>query len=298
MNSADIIRRSRAAGCVELSDAQIKKMQETLLMMFDDIRQVLEENDIPYTLGGGSVLGAFRHRGFIPWDDDIDINITRSAFNRFVPLFTDRFGEKYWIHIPGITHDYALLFPQIRLKGTSVKTRDDYNNDECGCCIDFFFMENTYDNPVARLWHGIGCQYYGLAVSCLKFFRDREFLTGFAKTIGNKKLLMVTRAKILIGRLLSFHSMDGLVSRADRWNGRCRNEESGYVSFPTGRKHFFGDLYKRKVMYPVSRYTFENRVVSCPCDTEFYLSHLYGDFMNIPANEARESHLYFEPFII
>ena len=95
LNTSDRIRTAHIEGCVTLDEEQLKQLQSTLLSMLKDINSVMEENGIACSLGGGSVLGAVRHNGFIPWDDDIDINIPRSEFERFLPLFEERFGDRY-----------------------------------------------------------------------------------------------------------------------------------------------------------------------------------------------------------
>ncbi|SCW54754.1 lipopolysaccharide cholinephosphotransferase [Ruminococcaceae bacterium YRB3002] len=298
LNTSDAIRHSHIEGCVTLSEDELHKMQSRLLAMLDDITGVLDECGIQYTLGGGSVLGAVRHKGFIPWDDDIDINISRYGFDVFAKAFREKFDDKYWLHIPGVTEGYALLFPQIRLKGTSVRTRDDLNNDECGLCIDMFYMENTYDGFLRRTIHGIGCQYYGFITSCRKFYRDRKGLTDLASRSGSRALLAGTRFKTVVGWLYSLRDIDKLVRKADRWNGRCMNNDSRYVTFPAGRRHFWGELRERSTMLPSVPLEFEERLLPCPHDTDSYLRQLYGEYLAIPSEDNREAHIYLEPFIL
>ena len=133
-NTSDTIRRAHISGSVVMTEDKLSRLRELLLMMLKDIAGTAEANNIEYQLGGGSVLGGVRHKGFIPWDDDIDINITRKECTRLLDAISKEYPDKYSILIPGKTPGYMLLFPQIRLNGTSVRTRDDVNNDKCGVC--------------------------------------------------------------------------------------------------------------------------------------------------------------------
>ena len=265
-------------------------------MMLSDIDRTARENNIEYQLGGGSVLGAVRHKGFIPWDDDIDINITRRECDRLLEAMAKSYPDKYSILIPGKTPGYMLLFPQIRLNGTSVKTRDDFNNDKCGVCIDLFIIENTYDNAIRRLIHGIGCQYYGFKVSAVKFRRDREFIVPFAQSTGDAKLLKAVKRKIRFGALFSHGDPDKITIKADRWNGKCTDDDSTYVTVPAGRKHFWGEKRQRSVFFPPSFREFEGKTYACPNNIDQYLTTLYGDYRKIPEDGEKESHIFIEPF--
>ncbi len=296
-STADTIRTLSVEGTHELTADELKKLQGTLLSMLDDIKSVMDANDINYSLGGGSVLGAIRHNGIIPWDDDIDINISRAEFMRFVPLFRARFSDKYWIRIPGLTPGHVLLFPQIRLKGTSVRTRDDLNNEECGACIDFFFVEETYDSLIRRKWHELGCLYHGMAVSCRKFYRDRAFLKEFAHKSGNTSLIRMTRLKVLIGALYAGRSLDKMVARADRFYGKCKTSGK-YEVVPTGRHHFNGELYSKGTLLECTTHDFNGRQAPVPVKYDEYLTHMYGEYMEIPKDAGKEKHIFLEPFSI
>ena len=74
----------------------VRQLQLVLLQMLKDIDEVCQKNDIPYWMTGGSALGAVRHKGFIPWDDDADIGMMREDYERFLKV-VDQLGDKYVI---------------------------------------------------------------------------------------------------------------------------------------------------------------------------------------------------------
>ena len=100
---------------IHLDGDMLRKYQLALLEITDDIVEVCEQEHITYQLSGGSCLGAVRHKGFIPWDDDMDINMLGDHFERFIKTFQKKYGDKYWIHTCH-TKDYGLLVSRIRLK--------------------------------------------------------------------------------------------------------------------------------------------------------------------------------------
>lgn len=291
LSTMDAFKNLKSGDLVTVDDEMLKKIQNVLLGILDDIITVCEKYKIPYTLGGGSVLGAVRHQGFIPWDDDIDVNFSRRDYERFIPAFRKEFGEKYWIHTPEATDNYGLLFARVRLKGTMLRTRDDFWTEECGAFVDLFILENTFDNLVLRWIHGMGCQALGLLLSCRKFYRDRKFMLELAH--GNPELLRAVRVKIALGFCASIGSVNFWTRLANRWSGLCRDDHSEMVAAPAGRKKFWGELYRRRDMLEIEKKTFEGRCVNCPKNYEMYLTHMYGDYMTLPPEEDRERHPFF-----
>ncbi|WP_026506981.1 LicD family protein [Butyrivibrio sp. MC2013] len=285
-----------SSGTVVLDDEQLRDLQKTLNEILADIVAVCDDKGLTYTLGGGTCLGAVRHHGFIPWDDDIDINIPRADFQAFKDAFRERFGDKYYLHAPGDTKGYNLLLSRVRKKGTSLVTREDFNNPEAGAFIDIFVIENTFDNKLLRAIHGIGCYFFGFAVSCRKFYRDRKGYMMVADRAGDRALSRVFRFKIAVGCLLSLISMDGWVRAGDRWNRLCRNDRSALVTVPTGRKFFWGEMYNREDICDTVTELYDGHDYKVPASTDKYLRNLYGDYMRIPGADEIEKHVFFEPF--
>ena len=110
-------------GAIELSKTDLQKLQNCLFEILNDIDQFCVKNNISYFLSGGTALGALRHKGFIPWDDDLDINMTRKDFSIFFMGFEKAFPGKYVVQSSGQTEDYFLTSGRIRLKNSAYVTR-------------------------------------------------------------------------------------------------------------------------------------------------------------------------------
>lgn len=99
MNSLNLREIYSNLSVKELSDKEKKEIKEILLQMLEDIVKLCEDNNINYTLGGGTALGCIRHHGFIPWDDDIDINVYRMDYLKLLKLIDETFSDKYEINV-------------------------------------------------------------------------------------------------------------------------------------------------------------------------------------------------------
>lgn len=291
LSTFDALKHVMPEGGFYLTDEQLRKLQAALLSMLRDIAALAEENGLTITLGGGTALGAVRRGGFIPWDDDIDLNIPRADYARLIKLLEEQRADRYWIHAPDRTHDYGILSTRVRLKGTNVKQREDAYSDECGVTIDLFPIESTYDNALLRYLHGLGCMGLGFLLSCRKFFRDRKQMRAAARQ--EPSLRKIFAVKTAIGFLTAWGSVDFWTRAADRYYRSCRRTDTRYLVMPTGRRHFFGELYPRDSFYPLQKVPFEGGSYLCPADVDGYLTRLYGDYRTIPSVEEREKHVFF-----
>lgn len=292
LSTVNAFKHIKSEQCMYLDETQLHQLQQVLLKILDDIVFVCEKYHINYFLGGGTALGAMRHQGFIPWDDDIDLNMPRADYEVFIPAFQKEFGERYWVHTPEKTDNYGLLIARVRLKGTCVKTREDFFNNECGAFIDIFIIENTFNNKLLRNIHGVGSLTFGLLLSCRKFYRDREPLLSLAK--DSPELRKVFYIKIVIGFFTAILSLNTWTHIANCWNSICKDNKSTYVSGCAGRLHFFGELYLRKNFCVVKKMIFEGRILQVSQDIEGYLNHCYGEWRKIPKASEREAHVVFD----
>ena len=277
------------------SDAELKELQRTLFRILSDFADVCEDLGVAYQLGGGTALGALRHQGFIPWDDDLDVNLPRCDWPRVREELLRRFADKYAICEPGEPRGWRFAFARLRLRGTSVITRDDLVDmpEVPGAGIDVFFLENVFDNLILRKLQGFVCLALGFLYSCRKAFAERTWQKRWGLSGG------VFRVKRTIGCLVGFLSLGAWTRLWHAWNGICRNGHSRYVTYPVGRRHFFGELGLRKDVEPTRLISFEGRKFRCASNLEGYMTRLYGpDYMTPPPPVCREKHVFFSPWKI
>ena len=137
---------SRKTGLHRLTDEETEAIKNVVLEAALDVIALCDENGIPYMLGGGSALGAVRHGGFIPWDDDIDLNIPRKYITQLIHAIENRYPDKYYIEAPLYTEGYLSSFIQVHRKNTVFQEYMHQNKKNCGIKLDIFIIENTYNN--------------------------------------------------------------------------------------------------------------------------------------------------------
>lgn len=276
---------------IHLDGDLLRKYQLCLLDIMKDIVEVCENENIYYSLSGGSALGAIRHKGFIPWDDDMDIFILGSQRELFLKKFEEKFGDKYWIH-SSHTVDYGMPIGRIRQKGTILRGREDVDIEECGFFIDIFWLENAPNSVAIRTIHGILCMGTGLLLSCRNFYKNRILMKDIMKE--HKQVRTIFHIKMCLGFLTSFFSLKTWTIITENIYSMCKDDNSKYLTVPSGRKHYFGELFLREDMGETRKVDFEGYKWNVPRNVEKYLKVMYGDYMQVPAVEDRESHIILE----
>jgi lipopolysaccharide cholinephosphotransferase len=289
LETNELFKRELSRKKHQLTDEELEQVKRVTFEILCDVVAVCEADEIPYMLGGGTALGAIRHKGFIPWDDDIDINVPRKYIDPLLDAFEKEYGGKYYIEAPLRTEGYLSSFIQIHKNGTVFQEYLVQDEAKCGIKIDIFPIENTYANSLRRRWHGIRCEAGLLILSCYRMYAWRgEFL---ALTEGSRKARLLVRIKGAIGALFApAHRF--WYRRVQHCLMACR-QESDYVVIPSGRKHFFGEIYPREAYLATEPVEFEGRTFMISKDYENYLTRLYGDYRKLPPEESREHHVIY-----
>ncbi len=273
------------ASFATIGDEDLQVLHNALLVILDDLQHICEENNLHFVLIGGTAIGALRHQGFVPWDDDMDIAMPRKDFDELAEIIKSEYSDKYYLLNPADDNNYGRVIPKLGLEGTEYRTALSADMDKCGIFLDVFIIENMPDNGFIRSFQGIMAMFCGYALSCRRLYK-RE--SAYENQDQNRRLKIKSR----VGFLFSFATLERWAQWTDKWHSRCRDDSSKYISIPSDGKHFFGGIQKRSQFLNYKETVFEGRKCYLPGNYDEYLWGYYGDYMELPPPEKRERNKY------
>lgn len=279
----------------ELSEEESKELKSLLLQMYKDISDLCKRNGLSVMLIGGSALGAVRHKGFIPWDDDLDLCMPRGDYNQLIRILEKgELGTEYTYNVPSRFEDSKNNFLKIYRKGTTdAEIFEDNMPFPKGIFIDVFPIENA---PAPSFWTSIRGKIVdavSIIATCVLFAQYpsdtyKEYMKLDSDAYKRYKLRMLIGR---IGRLFGQHE------KWVYWNDRVAQYncmDSEYVTIPTGTKRYCGEMLKRDILLPASIGIFEGMEVSLPHNPDAYLTNMYKNYMWIPPVDKRERHFVYK----
>ena len=244
-------------------------LQQVILMIAKDINELCLRNGIRYFLLGGSAIGAVRHKGFIPWDDDLDIVMDAENYGRFIKVCREQLDkEKYYLQEGFV--DWPMPFSKIKLRGTTFEEPGQFANPdgECGIFLDVFKVENAPSSSIGQKW-----QYF-----CAKYLLCYCLLErGWSEISGMKKLMMMAAYPLKIKWLRGLFRY-----QTEKWNGK----DGGCRFFWAGRYRFAKAFYDKDIFDVAIYVPFEDTKLPVPEKYDKWLTQIFGDYMTPPP--ARE----------
>lgn len=258
---------------------EIHKIEFEMLKKFS---KVCEDNNLRYYLCGGTLLGAIRHKGFIPWDDDIDILMPRPDYIKFQKLANNNIlgGElKICSSYLGNLND-----PFCKIFNTNTVMEKEYVNDEIDShiWIDIFPMDGLPDSElkVKLIYKKIS-----IARAMIRTIKVKDEVKSRVSTSKIKYVL-----KVIFKPILSIIGIKPILKYIDRLCQRYQFDESTYVG---GIAFGYGPQEKmiRKHYIIPERVEFEGELFNAPGCWNEYLTNLYGDYMKLPPKEKQIAHV-------
>jgi len=266
----------------ETTNAQ-EKLQKVLVEILQYFVSVCEEHNLQYFVTYGTLIGAVRHKGFIPWDDDIDVAMPRDDYNRFLEIMDGKKG-KYAIIYPTKENNYYLSF--IKLYDTTTLMVE-YRDIDCsyGIYIDVFPIDGTVQDKrkqqaLFQKFVVLKNQFHICSKTSVSHIKDAclKLLKFKLRTVWYELFYGVFRRK---GREVLLKKMNDLMTS-------CPYNTAEYVVCYPGSADI-KEIIKKEWINETQEGWFEGLKVKIPIDYDSFLKHIYGDYMELPPEEERVS---------
>jgi lipopolysaccharide cholinephosphotransferase len=248
--------------------ASLKEHQEVLLELLTEFDRVCRKHDIKYILFAGSALGAVRHKGFIPWDDDLDVAILREDYDRLMSIQSSEWGSAYYLQCEYSDH-WPVHFSKLRKNNTTCleKYHPKDNQIHQGIYIDIFPIDNASDKPFIRK-----LQFIASKVILAKSFFNRGYET---KSVIKKIAMTLS----FICPLKLFHNI--VTMRGSAKSAVVHSFLGGTVNYKKG-------IFERRWLTDTIELPFETLLVPVSLNCHELLTMQYGDYMTLPPEEERK----------
>ncbi|MBO5166776.1 MAG: LicD family protein [Lachnospiraceae bacterium] len=277
---------------MDITGEELRKMQLLQLEILLELDRICRKHNIRYNLSGGSLLGAVRHKGFIPWDDDIDVRMLREEYEKFCEVCkTELDTDRYYLQTNVTEEEYRWGFSRILINGTKyVREGQEHLKCRTGVFIDLFPSDGCPDAWFMRKYQGLIALFMRKALwspvgsEIIKNPFKRCFF-GMLNKIPKSKLLKVQDYLISLGKRKKFDRVVcwGL-PRSDvrRW---------GFSKKVLKRKKGAPNGIQRVWLEEVIEVPFEGHMVFIPKDFDGWLTHVYGStYMQLPPENKRKIH--------
>ena len=238
------------------------EMQKYYVPILDDIDQLCRTNDIKYSLSDGTLIGAIRHKGFIPWDDDIDLSFDRENYNKLLKVLETQLPNKYEVI-------YDMWVRRISRKDNPQKEAIPPEG-----CIDLFVFDNAPDGKIANTTKN-------LLLKMLQGMLKREVsYEGFS--VGYKVMLFATH---WIGKLFPKRVKQNWYERLSQWGNK--NKTKYQARYSCSFRYISGVRYKWGLTDEYTEVEFEGKKYMSVKDYDHFLTMDYGDYMTPPSEDKQ-----------
>lgn len=264
----------------------LQKLQRIELSILKDFDQFCREHEIEYFGCGGTLLGAIRHQGFIPWDDDIDVGMTREHYEKFLSVMQEEREGDYDIVNFREDPSFPVMITKWYKKGTTFRDQDAVTcGYHSGIAVDIFCFDNVADDEKSLRKQAMQAWIFGK----LLVLRQISEPTIYADGWKAKMMLAISKVANRVLSILPI-SPEFLYRKAEEAVTRYSEVETERVAFlfdPTP----YTSMLKRSDIYPVCELPFEGITLKFPHKPHVYARTRYGkDYMKLPPENKRHNH--------
>ena len=254
----------------------LEEMKQIQVDILKDVHLFCEKNNIRYTLIYGSLLGAVRHKGYIPWDDDIDIAMLRDDFEKFVASYK---SENGFYRVYDCRKDKGYYYPFLKVADTRTVLEENVSMQNIGVNIDIFPCDYLFDTKQ----------------ECINFIKKLDFLKKLFRiklVKPGKKNSFIKRILIRVLKLFCLPiSMKNIVDREYALVNRLTNHNAKFVgfAFSSDLSCSYRSICPREVFEKYEKVPFEKETFEIISSYDEWLTQMFGDYMTPPPAKERTS---------
>ena len=254
-------------------------VKRAMLDILREVKRICNNNNINYFLIGGTLIGAIRHKGYIPWDDDIDIGMIREDYEKFLNICKEQLNPQFKLSTWENETDYPNVYAKIKIKGTTyIERMTQYTKQDKEIFIDVFPFDNSPQSSVIAKLHGGRIAFYRrlLAIKCGVDFS------------GNSSLLKRS-INSLLKLICSFFSRSHLYEKNNALCKLYNKTDTKYVVNACGSYSYMTERVPKELFNSLISTKFECYYFNVPKEYDRYLKHVYGNYMELPPENLRNS---------
>jgi len=252
----------------------LRKVQLLELEILDEIDRICSKNKLNYFLIAGSLIGAIRHKGFIPWDDDLDIAMPREDYEKFIEICKRELNNRFFLDASEVSYKYYRLAAKIRINNTLYIQKDlkSYKGHQ-GIWVDILPLDETNNKKKLKI------QAY------IKSLLEVAIEYKCKVDISEKSLW-----KRFISILVSIFPLKFLKIFQQKVMTLDNKKNYNYFVNLASKYSFKKQTFQKKDWMPAKKYFFENKKYNIPNNYDKILRSVYGNYMEIPSKDKQEIH--------
>ena len=266
----------------EISKDEFKKIVIDIIVNVD---RICRDNSITYYLAFGSLIGAIRHKGIIPWDDDIDIMMPRSDYERFIDVMMKQKGESiYQVNCYETDPTFYLPWARVCNNTTILLNRPHRIEKDLGVWIDVFPIDNAPNQEDRDSWY--------------KEYQKRRLKMAYTIPTPYEQLNFRKQIFTKVFFLRCFYGVRNFLKYRDsclEWETKFNGEECNEVMIPY-TMYGMRCVFPKEIFDDVVEVEFEHHNFFAPKGYDQFLKIVYGDYMQLPPENKRQTHHHFTAF--
>lgn len=262
-----------------MTQKELRKVQLLQLEMAKEVKRICDKHGIQYFLDAGTMLGAVRHKGFIPWDDDLDIGFLKGEYDRFLQIAPQELSNDYYLQNSMTDDNFGLAFSKVRLKGTRFVENISQQNDSAKeIFIDLFPYDNRSDNKEVAKKEALQFRFltHLLLIKCKTYVWKEQGIGKWFKFFPFRILAILWNKKSLriqIDNLTCMHQEE-----------KCKEV---FIQDGTSAYYWY---FPKKILEEFIKVPFEDEIFPIPKHYHEFLTKAYGNYMEIPPENKRKTH--------